>query len=81
MDLEQYRRAHEMSYETLRLRMGLTHRQVARQYALGIRWPSTERLALIREISSGEVSVEAMFERRLAFLRSIGRMPSSIAAE
>jgi transcriptional regulator with XRE-family HTH domain len=78
MDLEEYRVAESLTYEDLAARLGLSHRVVAREYALGKRWPNAVRLQGLLDATASTVTVEAMHRRRLAFLDSqiVRKMPT-----
>ena len=70
MDLEEYRVAESLTYEELAERLGLSHRVVAREYAIGKRWPNAVRLQGFLDATASAVTMEAMHRRRLAFLDS-----------
>jgi transcriptional regulator with XRE-family HTH domain len=68
-DLEQYRRAHSLSYAKLAGKIGLTSNRHAMRWALGESWPDADKLARIIEVTGGEVSLAAMHRRRLRWIR------------
>jgi transcriptional regulator with XRE-family HTH domain len=70
LDLEEYRRAHGLSYAQLASKLGLTWGRHAMRWALGESWPDADKLERIVQATRGEVSVDAMHKRRLAFLAS-----------
>jgi hypothetical protein len=70
-DLEQYRRAHGLSYERLAERLSLSSRRRAMAWAIGEVWPDADKLQRIFDATGGEVSLEAMHRRRLSFLADI----------
>ena len=69
-DLEAYRSAHKMSYATLAKHIGVSQARTAYSYALGMQWPSSERLQRILDVTGGEVTVDAMHKRRLQWVTS-----------
>jgi len=73
LDLEQYRRAHNLSYERLRQQLGLSSRRRAMAWATGETWPDADRLQRIFDVTEGEVTLTAMYQRRLKFLASLPR--------
>lgn len=77
MDLEEYRRIEGLTYEELAERLGVPQSRQALAYARGEMWPGTERLQTILERTGGRVTILAMHQRRLAWLREHGRLRSS----
>ena len=69
-DLDQYRQDRGLTYAQLAEKLGLTQRRHAMRWARGESWPDADKLQRIVEITQGEVTVEAMHKRRLAFLAS-----------
>ena len=72
MDLEQYRLARELSYERLARFLSLPNRVTVRRYAIGETWPDTKTLEGIFRDTGGEVTLDAMYRRRLAFVSGQG---------
>jgi hypothetical protein len=70
MDLEQYRIANDWTYEHLARQLNLTHRAVARDYALGKRWPHPDRVDEFLKVTDGKVTLEAMHRRHANYVRS-----------
>lgn len=69
MDLETYKTSNELSYDELARQIGVTQAKQARAYALGHQWPRSAQLQKILKACGG-VTVEAMHDRRMRFLRT-----------
>ncbi len=67
MDLETWRKREGLSYQRLADLLGEGDQNTARRHALGIFWPAPERIEKIRKVSGGEVTLEAMHRRHLAW--------------
>lgn len=70
LDFDEYRQDRGLTYAQLADKLGLTQRRHAMRWARGESWPDADKLQRIVEITNGEVTVEAMHKRRLAFLAS-----------
>ena len=69
-DLDAYRHERGLTYAQLAAKLGLTQRRHAMRWARGESWPDADKLQRIVEITNGEVTVEALHKKRLAFLAS-----------
>jgi len=73
MDLEQYRQNHGLTYQQLADLLGVRQSKQAHAWALGTNWPLSERLQKILRKTKGEVTIEDMHARRMAFLQAESR--------
>jgi len=80
LDLDQYRRAHNLSYEKLGQQLGLSSRRRAMAWATGETWPDADRLQRIFDITEGEVTLNAMYRRRLKFLSALPKDAAMVPA-
>lgn len=69
LDLETYRRAKGLSYRQLVALIGSNHASRTRSWAIGEVWPDADVLKTIVEVTGGEVTLDAMHEKRLQWLR------------
>jgi hypothetical protein len=80
VDLEQWRIAQGKSYRALQRTLGISDGVTIRDYALGIKWPGTDKLEVILRQTNGGVTVDAMHRRRCAYLQSIGKLAPLVSA-
>jgi hypothetical protein len=69
IDLEEFKLARGLSYRKLASLIGSTHASQARCWAIGESRPDADQLELIIRKTDGAVSVEAMHQKRLAWLK------------
>lgn len=82
MDLEEFRRVEGLSYEKLRVLLGIPDRASAREIAIGKFWPKAGRMRNILKRTKGRVTLNAMFCRHCEYLESVGKLsPEMTVAE
>lgn len=71
MDLEQFRQSKGLSYKALAELLGLaaSNKRRAQSYAIGETWPPADRIEEIISATDGQVTLDALHQRRLQWLK------------